>query len=125
MKDDTVSAQTREAADRAAGAIRELARVTAVGQDHLRCPADVTGIAAGLQAMARQLPPVLAHLASWLTSEGRAGRIGYDGSDPARYWIGQVNWYLSEALAGADQMAAALDEARHAARGLIPADPAA
>jgi hypothetical protein len=88
---DTVSDQTCEAADRAADAIRDLVRLTAVGQDHLRCPADVSEIAAALQLVAGQLPRLLAHLTSWLTAEGRAGRIGYDGSDPARYWIGQVN----------------------------------
>jgi hypothetical protein len=123
-KDDTVSDQTREAAGRAADAIRELVRLTGDGQDHLRSPVDVSGIAAGLQLIGGQLPRLLAHLASWLATEGRARRIGYDGSDHARYWIGQVNACLSEALAGADQMAAALDEAHHAARGLTPADGA-
>jgi len=123
-KDDAVSAQTREAAGRAADAIRELVRLTAAGQDHLNSPADVSEIAAGLQVIAGQLPRLLAHLASWLATEGRRRRIGYDGSDPARYWIGQVNACLSEALAGAGQMAAALDEARNAAAGLRPAGSA-
>ena len=116
-----MSAQTREAADRAADAISELARLTAAAQEHLRSPADVSDIAAGLHEMTGQLLPLLAHLASWLTAEGRGGRIGYDGSDPAQYWIGQVNACLSEALAGADQMAAALDEVHNAAAGLRPA----
>jgi hypothetical protein len=40
-----VSDQTREAADRAADAIRELVRLTAAGQDHLSSPASDGGIA--------------------------------------------------------------------------------
>lgn len=116
-----MSDQTREAADRAVDAIRELTRLTAAGQDHLHCPGDVSEVIAGLQVRTGQLPRLLAHVASWLTTEGRCGRIDYDGSDPAQYWIGQVNASLSEALAGADQLAAALGEAHGAARGQTPA----
>jgi hypothetical protein len=113
-----MSNRTRQAADRAASAIGELAALTATGQDDPQSPADVSEIIAGLQVMAGQLPQIVAHLASWLTAEARAGRIGYDGADPARQQIAYVNAYLSQALAGADQLAAALNEAHKAAARL-------
>jgi hypothetical protein len=84
--------QTCEAADRAADAIGELVSLTAVGQDNLRSPADVSELVDRLQLMAGQSAPprddLRRALREWTFSRAiRAGNDPPADLAPAIRWL--------------------------------------
>lgn len=114
----------RQAADRAAEAVRLLNYLTLPGDGYpgLRYPADAYDIIGGVKVMAQRLPQLLTQVAGWLEAEQKAGRIAHDSGGSAQQSVTTTCSRLAGAAAAAETVADLLASAQNEASHLKAAD---
>lgn len=115
-------ATLRQTADSVAEAIRALGQMTLGPGDQLRQPDDVSDVVGSLSVAMSLMPQLLGQLAAFLEVEHVKGAIAPGQGADAGECVRAASDALHRAGLDAETMAAALDAAHEACRGLKPAD---
>jgi hypothetical protein len=113
-------ATLRQTADSVADATRALCQLTLGPGDELRHPDDVSDVIGSLSVAMSLMPQLLGQLAAFLEVEHVKGAITHGHGD-AGECVRAASDALHRAGLDAEMMAAALDAAHEACRGLKPA----